>query len=156
VHQLSAGQVLSAGDVRTDDLPLPVLPAQALTDSHAVVGSTVNAAIAADQVLTELDLGVPRASAPDLVVAPLRLADARVAGLLTVGDRVDVIAARDSGPSTVVARGVLVVGLPSPVDGGGGITGDGSGPLVLVEVDLATATRLDDTGVTGRLTVVLR
>ncbi|HET9648437.1 MAG TPA: SAF domain-containing protein [Microlunatus sp.] len=155
VRQLSAGQVLSAGDLRTEALPRSAVPAQALTDPDAVVGSAVNAPIAADQVLTELDLGVPRASGPGLVVAPLRLADARVAGLLRVGDRVDVIAARDSGPSAVVAHSVLVVGLPAPADGGA-LAGDGSGPLVLVEVDLATATRLDDTGGSGRLTVVLR
>jgi hypothetical protein len=92
------------------------------------------------------------------VVAPLRLADADVAALLSVGEAVDVVAADNEAPrAAVVARGVRVVGLPPPADdaGVGGTNSVSGGALVLVEVDSSTATVLAQAAVTATLSVVL-
>ena len=91
------------------------------------------------------------------MIAPLRLADAQVAPLLRVGDRVDVIAAgRSDGKAQVIAGDVVVVGLPPAADDGGLAGGDSGGQLVLVEVDLTTATTLNDVAASGRLSMALR
>ena len=156
-RELPAGTTVSSTDVRLDRIPRSAAPDSPLPDLDAVVGRTVTGAVADGQVLTGLDLGTPRASRPGLVVAPLRLADSDVAGLLQVGDRVDVIAAGLSGSkSRVVARDLLVVGLPRPDDDGGLASGSTDGPLVLVEVDPSTATTLSEVAADGRLGVVFR
>jgi pilus assembly protein CpaB len=156
-HEISAGTVVSFDDVRLDRVPRAAVPDAPLTGLDAVVGRTSTGAVAAGQVLTQLDLGTPHATRPGAVVAPLRLADAEIAGLLRVGDRVDVIAVGSSGgKAEVMARDVLVVGLPQPNANGGLAGGDASGPLVLVEVDLDTATALNGMAAGGRLGVVFR
>jgi Flp pilus assembly protein CpaB len=156
-RDVAAGATLTVGDVRLQRLPRGSVPDAGLTDLDAVLGQQVSAPVAAGQVLTRLDLGAPRASRPDMVVAPLRLTDSDVAGLLRVGDRVDVVAASDSAPKArVVASRVLVVGLPQPTEGGGLAGGEGAGSLVLVELDLQAATVLSDASAAGRVSVVLR
>jgi hypothetical protein len=52
-----------------------------------------------------------------MVATPVRIPDAAVASLLSVGDRVDVLAADpQGGPTTELAEGALVLALPTPVD----------------------------------------
>lgn len=156
VRDIPAGTALAAGDLRADRIPLSAAPASPLNDAAAAVGRTAAGAIGDGQVLTATNLGTPRAG-PGKVVAPLRLADPQVAQLLRVGDRVDVIAAgRSDGKAQVVAGDVVVVGLPQSADDGGLAGGDSGGQLILVEVDLTTATTLDDVAATGRLSVALR
>ena len=155
-REIPVGSTLSAGDLRTDRIPVSAAPASPLGDSTLVVGRTAAGTIADGQVLTEASLGTPRAG-PGKVIAPLRLADAQVAQLLRVGDRVDVIASgRSDGKAQVIAGDVVVVGLPHPSDSGGLTGGDSGGQLVLVEVDLTTATTLNDVAAAGRLSVALR
>ncbi|MFJ3712321.1 hypothetical protein [Streptomyces sp. NPDC090053] len=107
---------------------------------------------------------VPGHGPPDLVSAPVRIADAATVRLLAPGDRVDVIAAGDTtaGPATadtgtgtgtarVVARGVRVADVPagagdSPVD---------DGALIVLAVPRATATALAGAGATSRLAVTM-
>ncbi|MFE9452472.1 hypothetical protein [Streptomyces sp. NPDC006739] len=96
---------------------------------------------------------VRRSGAPDVVTAPVRIADAATVRLLRPGDRVDVIAAED--PSTgrdarVVARAARVSRLPEPVDG----TAE-SGALVVLSVPRSTAARLVGVSATARLAVTL-
>ena len=156
VRDIPAGTALTAGDLRTDRIPLSAAPASPLTDAAAAVGRTAAGSIGDGQVLTATNLGTPRAG-PGRVIAPLRLADSQVAQLLRVGDRVDVIAAgRSDGKAQVIAGDVVVVGLPHAADDGGLASGDSGGQLVLVEVDLTTATTLNDVAASGRLSVALR
>jgi Flp pilus assembly protein CpaB len=156
VREIAAGSTLSAGDIRTDRIPVSAAPVSPLADSALAVGRTAAGTIGDGQVLTETDLGTPRAG-HGKVIAPFRLADAQVAQLLRVGDRVDVIAAgRSDGKAQVIAGDVTVVGLPHPADDGGLGGGDSGGQLVLVEVDLTTATTLNDVAAAGRLSVALR
>jgi Flp pilus assembly protein CpaB len=156
-HELPAGATLSARDVRVDKIPRTAAPDSPVTDPEQVVGTVVNSPVADGQVITELALGTPRASGPGMVVAPLRLTDADMAALVRLGDRVDVIAATDSAAKArVVASRVLVVGLPATTGDGALAGGNGSGALILVEVDLPTATALNDTAAAGRISIVLR
>ncbi len=156
-HELAAGSTISSGDVRVDTLPRTAVPLSPVADPEQLIGKSVSSPVAAGQVLTELDVDSPRASASGMVIAPLRLTDAAVAALVRVGDRVDVIAASDSAAKArVMASRVLVVGLPPATDGGALAGGDGSGALLLVEVDLPTATALNDTDAAGHLSIVLR
>lgn len=156
-HELPAGATLSARDVRVDKIPRTAAPESPVTDPEQVVGTVVNSPVADGQVITELALGTPRASGPGMVVAPLRLTDADMAALVRLGDRVDVIAATDSAAKArVVASRVLVVGLPATTGDGALAGGNGSGALILVEVDLPTATALNDNAAAGRISIVLR
>lgn len=155
-RQLTAGTVLSAADVHAEEIPRSAAPAGALAEVDAALGKTLTGPAADGQVITDLDLGAPRAGSGS-VVAPLRLTDTDVVGLLGVGDRVDVIAAGASGGrAKVVATNVLVVGLPRPADDGGLSGSSPQGPLLLVQVDLDTATALNEAAANGRLDVVLR
>ncbi|MFJ2812692.1 RcpC/CpaB family pilus assembly protein [Streptomyces sp. NPDC087294] len=88
------------------------------------------------------------------VAAPVRIADGATVRLLRPGDRVDVIAARETpsgADARVVARGVRVTEVPKPPEGGADAA-DG-GALVVVSVSRATATRLAGAGATARLAV---
>ncbi len=93
--------------------------------------------------------------APELVTAPVRIADAATVRLLHPGDRVDVIAAdapaAGSAPQArVVATGARVVEAPEA-------EGDPaeSGALLLLSVPRPTAARLAAAGATARLAVTL-
>lgn len=113
----------------------------------------------------------------DMVVAPVRIADAATVRLLRPGDRVDVVAAGESrvgGDARVLARGARVTdvpGLPDPRDRPGlpeaaaeafdgipdmtGVDDVRGGALVLLSVPRPTAARLVGAAATARLAVTL-
>ncbi len=159
VSVVTAARVLEGGHtVTSDDLAQVALPPQAVpdgawTDPAEVIGRTLAGPLPARQVLVPASLLRERASGTGMVVAPLPLADPRVAQLVEAGDQLDVLAAdSQSGKTKVVATAVRVVA--------GGIGNDsdtpGSGGLVLVEVDPATATALAAAAATSTLSVVWR
>jgi Flp pilus assembly protein CpaB len=161
--RLDGGLVITEADVRTVRLPADVVPDGALTEVSAAVGQTVTAPVARGAVLTELSVVAPsRSVRAGRVVAPLRLGDPEVAGLLSVGQLVDVVAADTEAPqAAVVARNIRVVALPRPAEESGvgvsaGSATGAAGSLVLVEVDSRTATLLAQAAVTATLSVVLR
>ncbi|MFE7273941.1 hypothetical protein [Streptomyces sp. NPDC057623] len=90
------------------------------------------------------------------VSAPVRIADGETVRLLRPGDRVDVIAARESatgGDAQVVARGARVSKVPEVPEPADAATG--SGALVVLSVPRSTATRLAGASATARLAVTL-
>ncbi|GAA2437031.1 hypothetical protein [Streptomyces glaucus] len=88
---------------------------------------------------------------PELVSAPVRIADAATVRLLRPGDRVDVVVAGDAGgDARVVARGVRVTRVPEPLS-----EAAGSGALVVLAVPRATAPRLVGAGATAQLAVTV-
>ncbi|WP_329043260.1 RcpC/CpaB family pilus assembly protein [Streptomyces sp. NBC_01422] len=105
----------------------------------------------------------PGSSAPRLVSAPVRIADAATAGLLRPGDRVDVIAAADGeSRAEVVARDVRVTEVPRGAGGGSaaypeadGGAGMGQGALVVLAVERDTAAALAGAGASGLLSVAV-
>ncbi|GGX45779.1 hypothetical protein [Streptomyces fructofermentans] len=88
------------------------------------------------------------------VTAPVRIADGATVRLLRPGDRVDVIAARQSatgpGDARVVAAGARVTKVPEAPDS----VSEG-GALLVLSVSRRTATRLAGAGATSRLAVTL-
>ncbi|MDI5908735.1 hypothetical protein QDK90_27790, partial [Streptomyces sp. 12257] len=91
--------------------------------------------------------------AVETVSAPVRIADGATVRLLRPGDRVDVIAAEESGlggDARVVARGARVTKVPEPLDG---VTEGGA--LVVLSVPRSTAARLAGASATARLAVTL-
>ncbi|MFC0600343.1 RcpC/CpaB family pilus assembly protein [Streptomyces palmae] len=100
----------------------------------------------------------PRAAA-ETVSAPVRIADAASVRLLRPGDRVDVLAAADSGGASkarVVARAARVVRLPGEPSGADmADMADGGGALIVLAVPRPTATALVGASANARLAVTL-
>ncbi|KQR12439.1 hypothetical protein ASF78_13360 [Cellulomonas sp. Leaf334] len=137
-HALAAGTALTSTDVRVARFPVDVVPDGALTDPDAVVDTSTAVPLAAGTpvvpgLLADDDVSGP----PGTVVATVRFADPAVAGLLSPGMRVDVLAATpEGGPGGVVATRALVLpvarrtaAVPSTLALGG--SGDDSVPVLL-------------------------
>uniref|UniRef100_UPI003F4BB0E5 RcpC/CpaB family pilus assembly protein n=1 Tax=Nocardioides sp. SYSU DS0663 TaxID=3416445 RepID=UPI003F4BB0E5 len=125
-----AGAVVGADDVTTAAFAPGTVPA-AVADP---VGRVLAGPVRRGEALTDVRLVGPglTTARPDLTAVPVRLPDAGMAGLLRVGDRVDVLAADpQGGGASVVARDVPVLALPE--DAGPAIGADGlSGRLVVL------------------------
>ncbi|WP_407565440.1 hypothetical protein [Streptomyces sp. 184] len=99
------------------------------------------------------------------VLAPVRIADSGVVGLLAPGDVVDVLAVggEDGGPARVVARAARVAEIPGAATvsdaehgaGAAGLTGWGDG-LVVLSVPRSVAAALAGTAADEGLAVTLR
>jgi Flp pilus assembly protein CpaB len=122
-HDLAAGVVLAADDVRTARLPAAVVPAGPVADP---VGATLAAPLRRGEVLTDVRLvGQPSAQPPPgLVAAPVRLPDEAAAALLRPGDRIDLLATdARRGRSWTVAEDTLVLSVPAAAESGAGPLG---------------------------------
>ncbi|WP_395696020.1 RcpC/CpaB family pilus assembly protein [Nocardioides sp.] len=154
VRDLPSGTVVGSGDVRTVGFAPGSVPAGDVTDP---VGRTLAAPLREGEPLTDVRLVGPSLTDgyPGLVAVPVRLPDAGVAGLLTVGDRVDLVAAEPRGESArVVGSGVTVLALPRDDAGAGsGPGGALGGRLVVVGVAPGDAARIADASVRAYLTV---
>jgi pilus assembly protein CpaB len=155
VTELPGGARLSSADLHVDQVVAADAPAGAVDEPTGLIGRTLAAPVAKGQIMTELAVTSARdPTGRGRVLAPLRLADAEVVGLLRAGDVVDVLAAdAQSEQAYVAARGVRVVTVPQPADSAGG---DPAGALVLVEVDAETARVLARAAVAATLTVIWR
>ncbi|MGW3283401.1 hypothetical protein ACWDR3_02005 [Streptomyces sp. NPDC001002] len=120
---------------------------------------TAAALVAAGPQNTDRARGHPAADpvrhhrAVEMVAAPVRITDGATVRLLRPGDRVDVIAARETatgGDARVVARGARVTKVPEPLD-----SSVDSGALVVLSVPRSLAARLAGAGATARLAVTL-
>lgn len=152
-RSLHGGHTVTADDLAQTALPPQAVPDGAWTDPADVISRTLAGPIPPRQVLVPASLLRERAGGTGSVVAPLPLADPRVARLVEAGDQVDVLAAdSQSGKTKVVATAVRVI------SGGIGSDSDmaGSGGLVLVEVDPATATALAAAAAGSSLSLVWR
>jgi Flp pilus assembly protein CpaB len=155
--QLPGGLLLSASDLVLDQVVASDVPEGVLTDLNELVGKTLAAPVAQNQMMTLLTTTAARTSAPSgHVIAPLRLGDLALTALLRPGDVVDVVAADPEGgePATVVASNVRVVTVPeAPNDRAGP---DQDGGLVLIEVDSRTAAILAQAAASATLSVFWR
>lgn len=137
-HALAAGTLLTSTDVRLVRFPVAVVPVDALTDPADVIdASTAVPLTAGTPVLPGLLADDDVHGPPGTVVATVRFADPAVAGLLSPGMRVDVLAATpEGGPGGVVATRALVLPVArrtasaSSTLGLGG-SGDASVPVLL-------------------------
>ncbi len=154
---LPGGRILTAGDVRVDQLPPSALPTGAVADPAVVIGKTLAGRVPEGQVLTASNLvGGRSAGSAGRVIAPIRLADADLTALISDGDVVDVLGAEDdSGKAGIVATGVRVVAVPASArDPSAGTAGGGG--VILVEVDPTTAAALARAAVGSQLSVIWR
>jgi pilus assembly protein CpaB len=138
--QLSSGRVLSASDLVLDRVTASDVPKGVLTNPNDLVGKTLAAPVAENQMMTLLTTTTARTSVPPgHVIAPLRLADSALTALLGPGDVVDVVAADPEAeqPAAVIAAGARVVTVPEAPNDRAGPGSDGA--LVLIDVDSHTA-----------------
>lgn len=152
-RDLAAGVVLSAADVETKAMPPDLVPVGAPTSASAVLGHVVAGPLRAGEPLTDRRLLGPSLLAgypPGLVAAPIRISDAGVVGLLEVGDRIDVYAARrDTTAADRLVAGVRVVALPRPS------SDSDEGALVVLAVTPGHAAALAQATATSPLSLTL-
>jgi Flp pilus assembly protein CpaB len=154
--QLQGGKVVSASDLVIDRVAASDVPEGALTDPDSLIGKTLAAPVAANQILTPLTALAARTSvSPGHVIAPVRLADTAFGSLLRPGDVVDVMAAdTQADQAVVVAAGARVVTIPDLPDDRAGPGPDGA--LVLIEVDPQTASMVAQAAASATLSVIWR
>ena len=150
-HDLPAGEVLDAGDVRRVGFAPDSVPAGVARDP---TGRTLAAPLRAGEPLTDVRLVGPALTDgyPGLVAVPVRLPDAGMAGLLRVGDRIDLVSADPQGRAAeTVAVGVPVLALPdTPTEvGAAGLTGR----LVVVGARPEDVARIADSSVRTFVTI---
>ena len=136
-HPIDAGTSLTSADVRVARMPDALAPDGAFTDADAVLGASAAVLIAAGApVLPGFLADDEVRGPPGTVVATVRFADPAVAGLLSPGVRVDVLAATaEGGPGAVVATRALVLPVARQPSSEGtlglGASGDTSVPVLL-------------------------
>lgn len=131
-RDLPAGVHLTSGDVTTADLPPAATPDHL---AEAAVGRTLAAPLTRGEPITEPRLIGTHLTdaAPGVVAVPVRISDPGQAALLTVGDRIDLLATDPQHASTsTVATGVPVLAVPPAGDESG--AGNLTGRLVVVGI----------------------
>lgn len=164
VAVLTAARDLTATDevvgsaVTVRSFPPDLVPTGALPSDADVAATRLNAPVGEGEILTVARLAEPAAAdyGPDLVAAPVRVADPGVAELVTPGTRIDILAANDAemglgtSDASVVAHDCPVMAVP---DAEGAVGGDS---LLLVAVTEAEARDLASSAASGRLSVTIR
>jgi Flp pilus assembly protein CpaB len=155
-RDLPSGATLRAADVRLADFPGDARPSGALSTLDIADGRLLAGAVRAGEPLTDVRLATTIAASGDPATAtvPVRLADPAVAELLRPGQRVDVVAAPD-GSASVLASGATVVTISDPASARP-LAGPAKGPLVLLRLPEATATRVAAISLDRPVTVTLR
>jgi pilus assembly protein CpaB len=164
-RDLSAGQVLVAGDLTVLRLPPAASPDGAVSEPAALTGRTVAAAMRRGEPITDVRLVGPGLLRGDtgLVAAPVRLADAAATSLVRPGDLVDVLSAAGVGATGQAAAGapsarLVAVGarvLAVPPAGDQPVSAD-DGALVVLAVSPDTARALAGAAAAERLSLVIR
>ena len=106
---MELGYVIAAEDLELKEMPASFVPAKAMRDMKVAVGRTVTASVIKDYPLVETQLAAPGAGAglQAMVPAGMRLVtvdvseSSGVAGLLTPGCKVDVIATLRNGDQSL-------------------------------------------------------
>lgn len=132
---LPSGSVVSGADLVATRADPDMVPDGVADDP---VGRILAGAVRRGEALTDVRFVGPDLTAghDDLVAVPLRLPDPGAVALLTVGDRIDLVATEPDGSGArVIAAGVTVLALPS---------GDRE----------SASSELTASGLTGRLIVI--
>ena len=130
---LAGGVVISPGDVAVKQLPADVLPAQYLDDPAQAVGRPATVPLPMGAVMLPASVVSRDAlAAPGMAVLPVTLVST-AAGLIEVGDRLDLIGADQEGAAPVASAARVVAALTTQTESS--FTPSGSdGPVVLVEL----------------------
>ncbi|MGH3350099.1 MAG: SAF domain-containing protein [Nocardioides sp.] len=163
-RDLPVGTVLGAADlidVETDPNSMPADLAE------TPVGERLAAPLRRGEPVTDVRLVGPELTEgyPDLVAVPVRLPDAEMAGLLHVGDTVDLYATDPATAKTsLVTTDTLILSLPQAAAKSGddsltqgrtegyGVTSTSTGRLIIVGVSASSVEEVTSAGVGGFLT----
>jgi pilus assembly protein CpaB len=149
---LASGSTLAAEALAVRRFPPDLVPAGALADPADAAGRVLVGAARAGEPLTDARLTGAGPLPGDAAAVPVRLADPDVAALLLPGTRVDVVTLGErAGEPLVLAPDAQVLTVVGPER-----TGSGGGPLVLVAVPRATATRVAAAALADQVAVTLR
>lgn len=160
-RELIGGRALTGDDLRIAHYPVGLAPSDAVTELRQLEGRVLIGAAGSGSPIGLGAIVAPRDLSPGVgrSLVPVRLDDAAVAGLLQVGDVIDVLATGSGdAPTRTVAAGARVLAFPGPESAAGPL-GSASGPpgrLVLLEVSPGEATELVGAQNKDRLAVVLR
>jgi Flp pilus assembly protein CpaB len=150
-RDLPSGTVIAGDDIITVDYADGTEPAGLVDDA---VGRVLAAPLRAGEPLTDVRLvGPDLAQAyPGSVLVPVRLPDAEVAGLLRVGDRIDLLSADPQGAAAarLVATDLTVAALPRVAEGLADSTLPGR--VVVLAAPQAVTEEMAQAAVTGFLT----
>lgn len=155
-RDLAPGDVLTGTDLTLTEVASASLPEGALRAIDEGVGHTLVGPARSGEIVTDVRLLGPRladaAAGPDARLVPVRIEDAEVAGLVRVGDRVDILAvdAEGSGPPRVLATAAAVV-LVGEQGGGRAVRA----PVLLAALPAPTANAVAAASLTGAVTVTL-
>lgn len=141
---LPAGSTLAPGGLAVREWPPELVPAGAVVAVADAAGRVLVGAARAGEPLTDARLTGGTAVGGDDAAVPVRLADPDVAALLVAGRRVDVVTlgARAGEPLVLASDAQVVTVLP--------------GPLVLVAMPRALATRVAAAALSDQVAVTLR
>ena len=149
-RDLPAGTTLEHEDLTTVDFAAGTAPSGLANDA---VGRVLAAPLRAGEPVTDVRLvgAAMAATYAGTVAMPVRLPDAAMAGLLRVGDRIDLVAADPQGDTArLVAADLTVVALQAPDEEAG--VGGLPGRLVVLAVPESTRETVAQAAVTGFLT----
>lgn len=146
---LPSGSTLDAAALALRRYPAALAPDGALDAVDGAVGRVLVGAARAGEPLTDARLTGAGPLPGDAAAVPVRLADPGVAALLRPGSRVDVVTlGAQAGNPVVLAPDAEVLTVVAP-------DGDG-GPLVLLALPPAAATRVAAAVLTDQVAVTLR
>lgn len=151
---LSSGVTVTDADLTLAEVPVALVPSDALTNVADAVGHSINAPVTLRSIFTSATVASGQALAsPGHVVVALPLADESIARLVKPGTRLDLLAATASATG-VLARDVRVVAAPQPE--GGTFGSLNSGRVALVEVTPEVAVQVAQSARSGGVTIAVR
>jgi pilus assembly protein CpaB len=161
-RDIPAGQVLTAADLRTVDLPTAIAPSHAARSAATLLGRVAVGPMRRGEPVTDARIVGPGLTAglaaDEAAAVPVRLADPETAALVRVGDRIDVLGApidpdgtrpAATGDAVAVASNVRVLA----VLGG---RNELDGVVVVVAASQPVARRLAGGAGRHRLSVAVR
>jgi Flp pilus assembly protein CpaB len=157
-HDLTAGSVLTKGDLVPRSYPAGVAP---VGSAGRAVGRTLAAPVRAGEPVTDVRLVAPSIldGYPGRVALPVRIADAASVGLVRSGDHIDLVAADPRrGTASYVAVDVPVLAIPEPdetASGAGAGAAQLTGRLVVVAAAPSDVDRIAGAAATDLLSVVM-
>ncbi|WP_216209825.1 RcpC/CpaB family pilus assembly protein [Amycolatopsis aidingensis] len=157
-RDLPSGGTLGAADLRVAQLPAALRPRGALSVPEAAAGRVLAGAARAGEPITDARLVDPAAATPGTSTVPVRLADAGVAELLHPGRRVDVVTVGpgEEGRRVLPRPATVLTVLATGDRSRDGPARSGEGPLVLLSVPVADATRLAAVSLAHPVAITLR
>lgn len=160
---VAAGERLSAGVVEEVSVDEAAVPQEYSADIDQVLGQQVAVPLPAGALIHPNQLvgpGLLAGQDPGTVAVPVRPADPAMIGLLTPGQRVDVLVSSDTpergSSSEPVATAAPVLWTPKDESENWLPAGGEAGSVVILAVDLATAESIAQATQEGRLHLSLR